>query len=80
MEWVSAILALSTLAVVIGGFINRAGGAKGIGWQYIRFTVLTTAIPIVGLLALNGALSGEAATVISAAMAYAFGKSSENGS
>jgi hypothetical protein len=74
MNWISGILALSIPAVLIGGFFTR--GDKGIGWQYIRFTVLTISIPTIGLLALNNALTGEAATVIGAAMAYAFGKTS----
>jgi hypothetical protein len=83
MDWVvpalSILLAASVPIVLIGGFLNRGTGdkAKGIGWQFIRFTVLTISIPIVGILALNGALSGEAAALIGGAMGYAFGQRSE---
>ena len=66
------------------GYLNRKGGAngntKGIGWQFIRYTVLAIALPIVGILALNGALTGEAATLIAGAMGYAFGKTPSNDS
>jgi hypothetical protein len=73
--WVSAILASAIPGVLIVGYLNRRGSsngeAKGIGWQFIRYTVLTIAIPVVGILALNDALTGEAATLIAGAMGYA---------
>jgi len=75
--WISAILAIAVLVVVVGGLWNRIAGHKGIGWQFIRYNVIAISVPIVGVLALNNALTGEAATIIAAAMAYAFGKSSE---
>lgn len=78
MVWVSVVLALSVPGVLLVGYLNRTGGAqgsmKGIGWQFIRYTVLAISLPIVGILALNGALTGEAATLIAGAMGYAFGK------
>lgn len=78
MVWVSIILALSVPGVLLVGYLNRKGdtdeNTKGIGWQFIRYTVLAIALPIVGILALNGALTGEAATLIAGAMGYAFGK------
>ena len=78
MIWVSVILASVAPGVLIVGYLNRRGTpqekTKGIGWQFIRYTVLTIAIPIVGILALNDALTGEAATLIAGAMGYAFGK------
>ena len=83
MEWLSAILsitlALAVLGVLIGGFHNRLAGQtpKGIGWQFIRFIVLSISLPIIGLLALNNALSGEAAALIGGAMGYAFGRKEE---
>ena len=78
-SWISIILAFSILAVILGGLYNRnkpdkAGRIKGIGWQFIRYTVLAMALPIVGILALNNALTGEAATLIAGAMGYAFGR------
>lgn len=77
MIWVSGILAFSVIIVVGAGLWNRTAEKKGIGWQFIRFNVIAISVPIVGLLALNDALTGEAATIIAAAMAYAFGKSSD---
>lgn len=75
----SVILALSVIVVLIGAFHNRLKQAKpkGIGWQFIRFTVLMSAIPIIALLALNDALSGEAAALIGGAMGFAFGRKDE---
>lgn len=79
MFWISAILAVAVPGIVLVGYLNRratqGGSAKGIGWQFIRYTVLGIALPITGILALNGALTGEAATIISGAIGYAFAKS-----
>lgn len=81
MIWISGILASAVPIVLCVGYLNRRGDegqkAKGIGWQFIRYTVLGISIPVAGVLALNNALSGEAATLIAGAMGYAFGKSSE---
>ena len=77
--WLSVLLALAVLVALVGGFHNRLQGEKpkGIGWQFIRFIVLSISLPIIGLLALNDALSGEAATLIGTAMGFAFGKKDE---
>jgi hypothetical protein len=79
--WISIILALSVPGVLIVGYLNRRGNAdekmKGIGWQYIRYTVISIAVPVTAILALNNALSAAAATIIAGAMGYAFGKSSD---
>jgi hypothetical protein len=75
MIWVSAILAASVPIIIVAGLWSR--GDKGIGWQFIRFVVLTISVPTIGLLALNNSLTGEASTLVGAAMAYAFGKASE---
>ncbi len=74
MIWISGILAVSIFAVVIGGLWNRIATEKGIGWQFIRFNVIAISLPIIGLLAPNNSLTSEAATIIAAAMGYAFGK------
>ncbi|MCJ9428505.1 hypothetical protein [Kordiimonas marina] len=75
---ISCILALSVPGVLWVGYLNRRGNpndkAKGIGWQFIRYTVLAISLPVVAILALNNALTGEAATLIAGAMGYAFGK------
>jgi hypothetical protein len=74
---VSAILALAVPSVLWIGYRNRLGNPSdkrlGIGWQFIRYTVLAIAIPVTAILALNHALTGEAATIIAGAMGYAFG-------
>jgi hypothetical protein len=76
------ILAGSVIAVLIIGHLNRKGGkdgeTRGIGWQFIRYTVLSIALPIVAILALNNALEGEAATIIAGALGYAFGKKDDS--
>ena len=81
LTYVNILLAVSVPIVLVGGLWNRyllsrgGGEAKGgIGWQFIRYTVLALAVPIVGLLALNDALSSEAATLIAAFAGFAFGK------
>jgi hypothetical protein len=78
MIWISIILASSVPIVLIVGFLNRMGSTKtdtkGIGWQFIRYTVLSISIPIVGILSLNNSLTGEAATLIAGAIGFAFGK------
>ena len=89
MDWVSVIsvisviLALTVPGVVLAGYLNRRGKSddkmKGIGWQIIRYTVIGMALPIAGILALNGVLTGEAATIIAGAMGYAFGQSAKDG-
>ncbi len=82
MVWVSVILASAVPGVLLVGYLNRRAGAgeqsKGIGWQFIRYTVLTISIPVVGVLALNDALNGEAATLIAGAMGFAFGKAAKD--
>lgn len=78
---ISAILATSIPLVLIIGYKNRKGNdgdkTKGIGWQFIRYTVLSIALPIICILALNDALAGEAATLIGGAVGFAFGKASD---
>ena len=85
MNWsptfiLSTILAISVPMALVIGYLNRKqSGGKGIGWQFIRYTVLAISLPIVGILALNGSLSGEAAALIGGAMGYAFGKDDRPG-
>ncbi len=83
MEWLSPVLSImlaaAVLVALVGGFRNRLAHTppRGIGWQFIRFIVLSISLPIIGLLALNDALSGAAAALIGGAMGYAFGKKDE---
>ena len=78
--WLSIVLALSVPIVLIGIFHNRlksegkGGGARGVGWKVLRFTVISISLPLVALLALNGALSSEVATLMGTALGFAFGK------
>ena len=82
MSWgtgiVSAILASAIPTVLVIGYFNRRGNpndrAKGIGWQFIRYTVLAIAIPVAAVLALNDALGEGATAIIAGAMGYAFAK------
>ncbi len=86
MENVSEILLSATMIILAAsvpmvlwlGHLNRkradGKGSKGIGWQFIRYTVLSIALPIVAILALNDALDGPAATIIAGALGFAFGK------
>lgn len=71
---ISMTLASAVPIALIGGLCNRYRLKRGIGWQFIRYTVLTLSIPMVALLAINNLLSAEAATLIGTAMGFAFGK------
>jgi hypothetical protein len=81
--WISIILSLTILVVVAGGLWNRnkpdeKGNIRGIGWQFIRYTVIGVGLPLTGILALNSVLTPEAATIIAGALGYAFGKGESN--
>ena len=75
--WTSLILAASVLVVITGGLYSRIISNKGIGWQFIRYTVICISLPLAAILAISGTLTGEASTILAAAMGYSFGKSSE---
>jgi hypothetical protein len=77
MIWISIILSLAILAVIPIGLYSRGKTEKGIGWQFIRFTVIAISLPVCALLAINNALTGEAATIIAGALGYAFGKAGD---
>ena len=77
MDTLSIILALAVLVVIVGGIWNRISQRKGIGWQFIRYTVIGISLPIVALLAINDVLTEAAATIIASAMGYAFGKTGD---
>ena len=72
---VSILLAIAVLSVIWVGYRLRrgSGNSRGIGWQFIRYTVISIGIPIAGILALNDALTEAAATIIAGALGYAFG-------
>ena len=77
MTWellLSLIFAVTLPVIVIAGIVQRVKAEKGIGWQFIRYNTVTMALPIVAILALNNALTSEAAIIISGALGYAFGK------
>ena len=81
MVYVSIILALAIPLVLVIGYYNRKGAGdqstKGIGWQFIRYNVLCISLPLIGLLAINDALTGEVATVIAGIVGFAFGKTAD---
>jgi hypothetical protein len=86
VDWVAIALASAVPIALVGAFVNRCcvthESEKGnilrgrnIGWQFIRFCVLATGLPIVALLAIKGIVAGEAAIgFIAGAAGYAFGK------
>ena len=76
LDAVSIGLVALILVIVVTALIQRIRSGKGVGWQFIRFTVISMSLPICALLALNNALTGEASTILAAALAYAFGKDS----
>ena len=70
---VSVILAATVPLVLILGHYNRKQGERGIGSQFIRWTVLVISLLISGVLTLNGLLPSEvAAALIGGAVGYAF--------
>lgn len=77
---ISIILALSVPIVISKALKNRdkpTGQSKGIGWQFIRYTTIATSLPIIALLALNNAFTGEVCAVLAGILGYAFGKADE---
>ena len=84
MDWsptsiLSVILAISVPLTLVVGYLNRRERKRSIGWQFIRYTVVVISLLIIGVLALNDVLSGEAAALIGGAMGYAFGKDDRAG-
>ena len=86
-DWIAIFLASAVPIVLAGALINRCivthvhketkqlQRGRGMGWQFVRFCVLVTAIPVVGLLALKSMISGEVAVgFFGAALGYVFGK------
>ncbi len=74
---ISVGLVLATLIGVGGDIYNRTKLGKGIGWQVVRFNTIMLALPLAGLLALNGALSEGVTAILAGALGYAFGKPSD---
>lgn len=79
VDAISCIFAAGAVLIPVLALFQRLKADLGIGWQFIRFTVIATALPITAVLALNSLLTGEAATIIGAAMGYAFGHSGNEG-
>ncbi len=87
MTWVEIALASAVPIALIGSLLSgilvtheskNMGYAQrrpSMGWQSFRFLALAIGFPIVGLLALKGIVTGQAAiTIIAVAVGYAFGK------
>jgi hypothetical protein len=70
---ISGLLALVAVVGVGGSLCGRVKQDKGIGWQFIRYSVIIIALPLTCILALNGALSEGAAAILAGALGYAFG-------
>lgn len=76
--FISILLALTIILSTAGGLYNRTKLSKGIGWQFIRYSVISTSIPLLGILVLNGQVDSDSATpIIAGALAYAFGKNEQ---
>jgi hypothetical protein len=74
---VSITLSVIMLVSVGGIMWNRIKIGGGITWSIIRFCTITIALPLAGLLALNGVLSEATSAIIGGALGYAFGKSDD---
>jgi hypothetical protein len=74
---ISGLLALVMLVSIGGMMWNRIKVGRGVGWQIIRFATVTIALPLAGVLALQGALNEASTAIIAGALGYAFGKSDE---
>lgn len=74
---ISVILTLGAVVIPVLALWQRIKANKGIGWSFIRFTVIASTIPIAAVLALNGVLGGEAGALLGTAIGYAFGHSSD---
>lgn len=89
MDWVTVLLAAAVPVALLGGAANRLfvsetiteGGkttvkrGKGIGWQFIRYCLLSSAVPIVAVLALRNKMDSHAVyAILAMAIGYAFGK------
>ncbi len=79
MDWVSFFLAASIFAVLILGLAQRMVQNAGIGWQFIRYTVIAVSVPATALLAFNGKLDAPSAAIIAGCLGYAFGRGGETG-
>jgi hypothetical protein len=71
----SGLLVLVILVAVGGMMWNRIATKRGISWKIIRFNAICIALPLAGVLALNGKLDQAATAIIAGALGYAFGKS-----
>ncbi len=74
MDTVSILLGVAIVLVIALSLGHRIYKGMGIGWQFIRYTVITLGILVAGLLAFNEVLTSPAAAIIAGAMGYVFGK------
>ncbi|TRO95444.1 hypothetical protein FKB34_08730 [Glycocaulis profundi] len=79
---ISTLLGVVPIGVIVVGYLLRkphAGKTEGwgIGWQFIRYTVIAMTPPIIAILALNNALTTEVAVLLSGTLGYAFGNRDE---
>ncbi|MGR3635412.1 MAG: hypothetical protein ACU0BK_05730 [Shimia sp.] len=67
-------LLLLAFVFVAGGLFQRIKTGKSIGWQFIRYSILGMALPLVAILALTDKFGAETAALFGAAIGYLFGK------
>lgn len=69
---------VGVMFIAVGGMMwNRIKIGGGITWSIMRFTTVCIALPLVGVLALNGKLDQASTAIIAGALGYVFGKQDE---
>ena len=63
---VSSLLVAAVPIALVAGLHHRNVMRKGIGKRFVGFASMTTVVPVIGLLALNNALSDYAASLLCA--------------
>jgi len=71
---ISIILAVGAASLPVVALVTHRAE---LDWQFIRFTVVCVALPIVAIMAMGGVLTEAAAAIIAGVVGYAFGHSGE---
>ena len=73
-EFLALIVAIGIIFAICMAVYGRINQGKGIGWQFIRFTVIMLSLPLITILALVDSLNSTVATIFAGALGYAFAK------
>ncbi len=71
---ISIVLAVGAAGLPIVALLTRH---SQLDWQFIRFTVVCVALPILAIMAMGGVLTEASAAIIAGIVGYAFGHSGE---